>query len=93
VVSAFYSYPSASSSNYLEVIGTFSYAIGGANPKVGIGYAPKQDNLRDAAGAKRDNLYLLGGLDYQIPGTPVALSAEAGYETGYFDAVSGGWQV
>ena len=89
----YYAYPSDPDINYVEAIATAAFPLGTLKPMVGVGYAPKQGNLRDELGAKRDNLYLFGGLEYPIEDTPVTLNAQAGYETGYFDArdVGGKW--
>jgi uncharacterized protein (TIGR02001 family) len=86
----YYEYPSDPDINYFEATSSLSYTIGSATARLGGSYAPPQDNLRDENGRKDDNLYLSGGFDYALQGTPLTLSADAGYETGYFDAASSG---
>ena len=93
----YYAYPGDGDLNYLEGYSTLSYTLGPATPKLGIAYAPKQKALQDEFGADRDNLYAFTGLDVALPGTPVTLSGQLGYETGAFDAREGGgkwdWQI
>jgi uncharacterized protein (TIGR02001 family) len=93
----YYAYPSDPDINYGEVWVTFAYEIGALTPKAGVAYAPEQNNLRDALGNKRDNLYLFSGLDYAVESASVTLSTQIGHETGYLDVVEGGgkwdWQV
>lgn len=94
---SYYSYPSDGSANYLESTATFSYSLGRFTPKLGASYAPKQSNMRDESGRKRDNFYSFAGLDVEVPGAPVVFKAQLGHEQGLFDLVENGgkwdWQV
>jgi uncharacterized protein (TIGR02001 family) len=93
----YYLYPSDDALNYGEGIVTLSWDAGPVVPKVGVAYAPPQNNFRDEFGVKQDNLYLFTGVDYEIEGTPVTLNAQIGYERGYLDVNDDGgkldWQL
>ena len=93
---AYYLYPGDGAIDYLEANASLSYALGPLTPTLGVAYAPKQDNLRDALGKKADNFYVFGGADFAVPGMPVTLVAQVGYETGVLDASDNGkwdWQL
>lgn len=93
---AYYLYPGDGNIDYLEGNASLSYALGPLTPTLGVAYAPKQDSLRNAFGAKADNFYVYGGADFAVPGTPATLVARIGYETGVLNASDNGkwdWQL
>jgi uncharacterized protein (TIGR02001 family) len=89
----YYAYPSHGDFNYFEGIATFSYLIGPATPKLTLAYAPSQKALEDDLGEGQDNVYAALGLDLAIPGTPITLAGQIGYETGAFDGRDVGGKV
>lgn len=94
---SYYSYPTDDAANYVESTATLSYSLGRFTPRLGASYAPKQNNMRDELGRKRDNFYSFAGVNVELPGRPVILKAQLGHERGLFDLVEIGgkwdWQV
>jgi uncharacterized protein (TIGR02001 family) len=94
---SYYGYPSDSGIGYAEASATVSRTFGPATPKLGIAYAPRQRAMRDALGARHDNAYFFTGLDLAVPGLPLTLDAQLGYERGWFDGADVGgkldWQL
>lgn len=76
----YYAYPNAGAGDfdYIEFYGKLGFTLGPAETTVGVAYAPKQDSLGGT-----DNLYIFTDLGIGIPGTPVSLSAHAGYTDGF----------
>jgi uncharacterized protein (TIGR02001 family) len=89
----YYAYPSHGDFNYLEGIATLSYLIGPATSKLTLAYAPSQKALEDDLGEGQDNLYAALGLDVAVPGTPITLAGQIGYETGAFDGRDEGGKI
>lgn len=94
---SYYLYPSDSSSNYFEAAAALSYPLGRLKPRIGLEYAPRQENLVDDAGRRRDNLYAYLAVELEIANTPLTLDGALGYETGVFDTRERGgkwdWRV
>jgi len=85
-----YTYPSSSDPNYVELTGTATFTRGPATAKVEMSYVPSQ-------GSTRSNTYVSAEGSYEIPKSPVSLTASVGYERGWFDEVEHGgkwdWSV
>ena len=71
-----YIYPGLPTANLYEVYGSVAGTLGPVTAKVGLNYAPDQNNLVD------DNVYVYGDLSGGIPGTPVSLHGHLGYTDG-----------
>ena len=76
----YYLYPSndVDPSDYFELYGSLSGAVGPATITGGVAYAPEQDSL-----SGMDNLYLYANLDIGIPSTPITVSGHVGYTDGF----------
>ena len=90
---AYYLYPSDSAISFVEASATLSRSFGPATPRLGISYAPAQGTMRDSFGIARDNVHLSAGLELAVPGAPVTLEGQIGFESGYFDACETGGKV
>ena len=90
---AYYLYPSDSAISFVEANATLSRSFGPATPRLGISYAPAQGTMRDSFGIERDNVHLFAGLELAVPGAPVTLDGQIGFESGYFDACETGGKV
>jgi len=79
-----YLYPGANSSlSYYEVYGSVKGEVGPGSLKLGVNYAPKQDNTRNGlTGDKEDNFYVYGDASVGIPNTPFTLRGHAGRSFG-----------
>jgi uncharacterized protein (TIGR02001 family) len=92
----YYLYPSDGSSNYFEGTATATLTQGPMSGSFGVSYVPPQSATRDEAG-RHGNGYVFAGAGYEIPKTPVTLTAGLGYERGAFDEVEHGgkwdWKV
>ena len=75
-----YIYPDAGPGDfdYLEAYGSVGMAIGPAEAKLGVAYAPEQDSLGGT-----DNLYIYSDLGVGVPGTPVTVTGHVGYTDGF----------
>ncbi|MXP10543.1 TorF family putative porin [Pseudoblastomonas halimionae] len=86
----YYAYPNGDSAfgdaEYFEPYVSLTQALGPVDATIGAAYAPSQDALGNA-----DNIYLHGGLDAPLPGTPISLSAHAGYSDGSLAYVGSYW--
>jgi uncharacterized protein (TIGR02001 family) len=91
----YYVYPGGSfgDGNVFEPYASLTAAIGPASAKFGINYAWKQDSL-----GGDDNVYLYTDWSLAIPGTPVTVTAHAGYTDGALSpklltlaGTGGGW--
>lgn len=71
-----YIYPGLPTANLYEVYGSVSGTMGPVTAKVGVNYAPDQNNL------VADNVYVYGDLSGGIPGTPISLHGHIGYTDG-----------
>lgn len=74
-----YLYPGAPGGNYYELYGSLAKTYGPATAKVGVYFAPNQENT------SRSNTYVYGELSGGIPGTPISLHAHLGHTGGAFD--------
>lgn len=83
----YYAYPNAPAGDfdYFEGKATLGFGLGPVSGKVGVFYAPDQDSLGGG-----DNLYLTTDWSAGIPGTPISLSAHAGYTDGFLTFTNNG---
>jgi uncharacterized protein (TIGR02001 family) len=88
--STYYSYPSHGSENYFEATALATLTRGRAEASLGFSFVPGQRATRDDDGRKHRNGYAFGKLAYELPKSPLTLSASAGYEHGWFDEVEHG---
>ena len=92
-----YLYPSDPDISFTEAAASLSRGFGAATPRIGIAYAPAQGTMRDDFGVRRDNVYAFAGVELALPGLPVTLDGEIGYESGYFDVCDTGgktdWRI
>lgn len=72
-----YLYPGGKGGNYVELIGTAGKTLGPVQAEAGVAYSPSQKNI-----GRQDNLYVFGTLSSGIPGTPLTLTVDGGYENG-----------
>lgn len=79
-----YTFPGTHGHTYTELFGSVAHAIGPANAKLGVYYAPKRQSIGDA-----DNLYTTADLAWPLAGTPVTLKAHLGYTTGTGSTLAG----
>ena len=83
----YYAYPNAAAGDfdYFEGKIALGFGLGPVSAKASVFYAPDQDSLGNT-----DNLYLSGDLSAAIPGTPISLSAHAGYTDGFLTFTNNG---
>lgn len=81
----YYAYPNAPAGDfdYIEFYASLGFTFGPVEATVGGAYAPDQDSLGNT-----DNIYGYVDLSASIPGTPVSLSAHAGYTDGFLTFTS-----
>lgn len=72
-----YFYPGGSGVNYYELYGSLGFALGPVGFTTGINFAPSQDNIGGG-----DNTYIYLAPSFTIPGVPITLKGNLGYETG-----------
>ena len=91
----YYIYPNAPEDgafDYVEAYASAGFTFGPGDLSVGLAYAPAQESLGD-----QDNVYLFIDAGVGVPGTPVTLSAHAGYTDGYLtytdDSQAFDWSV
>lgn len=84
----YYVYPGFSSSNYVEIIGSASTAVGPGTIGVTLAYTPSQNNI-----GSQDNIY--GGINGSLPikGTPLTLTGSFGIEDGAFGDKKKDWSA
>ncbi|MFM5950837.1 MAG: TorF family putative porin [Novosphingobium sp.] len=75
----YYSYLDNSGFNYFEVYGAVGTKVGPADMKVGVAYAPKQDNL-----GGNDNTYVYISGEAPLGKGPVSVHGTFGFENGAF---------
>lgn len=75
----YYSYLGHRDFNYIEGFGSVGTTVGGAEVRVGVAYAPKQDNL-----GGQDNTYVYISGDMPIGKSPFSVHGTFGYEHGAF---------
>ena len=73
-----YTYPGGSGVNYYEIYGSLGFALGPVGMLAGFNVAPNQKNTGDDG----TNTYLYFQPSFGIPGAPITLKANVGYETG-----------
>jgi len=81
-----YTYPSGSDPNYVELTGSATFTRGPASAKLEMSYVPPQ-------GRTHGNTYVSTEASYEIPKSPVSLTATLGYERGWFDEVEHGGKL
>lgn len=84
----YYSYPGNSGFNYYEVNTALGTNLGKSEIKIGLAYAPKQDNL-----GGRDNTYVYVSGNAPIGDTPLSISGTFGIEDGAFADAKKDWQL
>lgn len=82
-----YMYPNAGAGDfdYVEFYSSLGIGLGPADLTVGVAYAPEQDSL-----GTQDNIYVYTDLGFGIPGTPVSVTAHAGYTDGFLTFTNDG---
>lgn len=84
----YYSYFDHSDFNYVEIYGSLGTKVGPGEMRVGIAYAPKQNNL-----GGDDNVYYYISGETPVGQTPFSLHATFGYENGAFGNHKKDWLV
>jgi uncharacterized protein (TIGR02001 family) len=84
----FYSYPGNSGLNYVEVYGAIGTKVGPADMKVGVAYAPSQNNI-----GGQGNTYVYVSGEVPLGKGPVSLHGTVGYENGAFGNKKTDWNV
>ena len=89
----YFAYPADPASNYYEATITAGATKGDGSAFIGLSYVPRQSATRGNATEAQGNLYVFARGEHAIPGSPISLTAQIGYERGYFDesAVGGKW--
>lgn len=89
-----YHYPKTRDWDYFEANASLWWQAGARTAlRAGLAYVPVQRHLRiDPAGSAR-NFYAMAGVDREVPGTPLTLTAEAGYEAGVMDGAARGGKL
>jgi uncharacterized protein (TIGR02001 family) len=85
IMLSYYMYPAESALNYAEATATFTRPFGQFTPKLELNYAPRQSALVDEEGQSGDNFYGSASMEYVLPGSPLTLAAQLGFEDGIFD--------
>lgn len=82
-----YLYPNAGAGDfdYIEFYGSVGVGLGPVDLTVGAAYAPKQDSL-----GTQDNIYVYTDLGLGIPGSPISVTAHAGYTDGFLTFTNDG---
>ena len=78
-----YTYPTTHDASYVETTAIATYSRGPASAKLGLSYVPPQ-------GSTRANTSVFTQASYEVPKSPVSLTASLGYERGWFDEVEHG---
>lgn len=84
----YYTYLGQSGFNYWELYGSVGTKVGPADVKLGLAYAPKQDNL-----GGDDNTYVYIAGELPIGDTPLSANATFGWEDGAFADKKIDWTV
>lgn len=84
----YYSYLDNSDLNYFEVYGAVGTKVGPADMKVGVAYAPAQDNIGGV-----DNTYVYVSGEVPLGQGPVSLHGTFGIEDGAFGDSKKDWNV
>jgi|JI10StandDraft_1071094.scaffolds.fasta_scaffold14532_7 uncharacterized protein (TIGR02001 family) len=79
-----YLYPGGSNVDFWELYGSLGFALGPIGFTTGINFAPNQDNIGGG-----DNTYIFIAPSFAIPGVPITLKGNLGYETGAIAAALG----
>lgn len=82
----YYSYVKHSDFNYVEGFASVGTAVGPAEVRVGVAYAPKQDNL-----GGQDNTYVYISGDMPLGKGPFSVHGTFGYENGAFGVHKKDW--
>lgn len=83
-----YLYPDATDLDFYELNGEIGTEIGAIAAVVGVAYAPKQSNIGD-----EDGVYVYTNLGFEVPDTPVMLTATLGYEDNAFYNSKWDWSI
>lgn len=78
-----YTYPTTRDASYVETTAIATYSRGPASAKLGLSYVLPQ-------GSTHANTYVFTQASYNVPKSPVSLTASLGYERGGFDEVEHG---
>ena len=84
----YFVYPGNSAFNFYELNSAIGTSIGKTDVKVGVAYAPKQDNLGGL-----DNTYVYISGKAPIGDTPIAINGSIGIEDGAFGDAKRDWQL
>lgn len=72
-----YLYPGGSGVDFYELYASLGFGVGPINVTTGINFAPSQDNIGGS-----DNTYVYVAPSFAIPGVPITLKGNLGYESG-----------
>jgi uncharacterized protein (TIGR02001 family) len=91
-------FPGDGARSFVEFSSEFGSELGLFRSRLGIVYAPEQDNLRNrATGRKTDDLYLFAGTEMKVPALDMALSGHVGRQNGALDKNAAGdkldWKI
>ena len=78
-----YTYPTTRDASYVETTAIATYSRGPTSAKLGLSYVLPQ-------GSTHANAYVFTQASYDVPKSPVSLTASFGYERGGFDEVEHG---
>ena len=84
----YYSYLGNHTLNYVEAYGSIGTKVGPADVKVGVAYAPSQDNI-----GNRDNTYVYVSGEVPLGKLPLSLHGTFGYEHGAFGDHKKDWII
>lgn len=84
----YYQYPGNGSFNYVEFYGAVGTKVGPADVKVGVAYAPRQDNIGGL-----DNTYVYIAGELPIGDGPLSLHGQFGIEDGAFGDAKRDWLI
>lgn len=75
------------SSNYFEIYGSLTKAIGPVSVKAGVNFAPNQAYFVDAGTKTKDSAYKYLELTYAVPKTPLTVHGHVAHTAGGFNFV------
>ena len=84
----YYAYFDHSDYNYVEFYGSVGTAVGPGEVRVGVAYAPSQDNL-----GSEDNTYVYISGEMPLGKSPISLHGTFGYEHGAFATHKKDWMI
>jgi len=89
-MAAYSAYPSDADANYIEGTAKLTLNRGIVEAAVGASLIPRQGATEDELGRRHPNRYFFGEVSVDLPGAPIKVTAETGYERGFFDEVEDG---